>query len=131
MNRSRIENMKTKKLGKVKRTARGFDLLEFQDCYKSACSLQASSLAVYEKPGTSAVWLGVDDPQPQVMARDAASVGVKTDATTGWVPYPIPEQVLLTTRMHLDREQVEALIGHLQRWLDTNSFAPRKGGRRS
>jgi hypothetical protein len=111
-----------KTLGKVTKTARGFKQVEFTDRYGVPCSLQASSLAEYSKPGTSAVWLGTDDPQPKVMAREAASVGVQTTETTGWVPYPIPDKVLLSTRMHLDRKQVAALVHHLQKWLEKDTF---------
>ena len=53
--------MNTDTLGKVTRTERGFELIEFEDRYQIPCSLQASSLDDYPKPGTSAVWLGVDD----------------------------------------------------------------------
>lgn len=109
-------------LGEVQKTGRGFPIIKFADRYGTPCSLQMSSLAEYEKPGTSAVWLGTDDAQPKVMASKAASLGVKTDETTGWVPFPIPEDVLLSTRMHLDRKQVAALIHHLQRWLDKDGF---------
>lgn len=109
-----------KRLGKQKKSGRGFPLVEFKDYYDNPCSLQASSLAIYQQPGTSAVWLGVDDAQPKVMASQAAAVGVETTETTGWVPYPLPPEVLLSTRMHLDRKQVEALIGHLQAWLDSD-----------
>lgn len=111
-----------KKLGKVERTQRGFKYIKFQDRYDVPCSLQASSLGEYEEPGISAVWLGVDDAQPKVMASQAHLARVETSETTGWVTYPIPECVLLTTRMHLDRKQVEALVGHLQQWLVDGSF---------
>lgn len=111
-----------KTLGKATKTGRGFPLLEFTDCYGVRCSLQASSLAKYVKPGTSAVWLGVDDPEPKCLHGDAAGLGVKTDATCGWVPVPISKKIQLSTRMHLDREQVAALITHLQRWLDRDKF---------
>lgn len=104
------------------KTNRGFGLVEFEDRYGVRCSLQQSSLADNMRPGTSAVWLGVDDPQPQVMAVDAAKVGLKTDETCGWVSYPIPKEVLLTTRMHLDVEQVEWLVAELQTWLRTGNF---------
>lgn len=113
---------RTPKLGKVTRTPRGFELIEFRDRYGVPCSLQMSSLAECPQPGVSAVWLGVDDVEPKVMARDAASVGVATKETTGWVPYPIPKKVSLGTRQHLSRKQVAALIGHLSRWLETGSF---------
>lgn len=111
-----------KRLGKTEKTNRGFKTVKFKDYYGAPCSLQASSLAIYEKPGTSAIWLGVDDAAPKVLHGKAASLGVKTTATEGWVPYPIPEDVLLTTRMHLTREQVEALIEHLQKWLRDDTF---------
>lgn len=112
-----------KRLGKVGRTNRGFELVEFEDRYQIPCSLQASSLADYERPGTSAVWLGPNDARPMVLASEAASVGISTTETTGWVPYPVPENVSLTTRAHLSRGQVEALINHLSAWLKTGSFA--------
>lgn len=113
---------RARKLGKVGRTDRGFELIVFEDMYGVPCSLQMSSLANFPQPGISAVWLGTDDAQPKVMAREAASVGVETTKQNGWVPYPIPKQVLLSTRMHLDRKQVEGLIGHLTRWLESGSF---------
>ncbi|MES2367010.1 MAG: hypothetical protein V4563_14135 [Pseudomonadota bacterium] len=114
--------MKPKKLGNVKRTHRGFEIISFKDHYGTSCSLQASSLAVYEKPGASAVWLGVDDPSPKCLHGDAAGLGVKTDATCGWVDYPLSDKVQITTRMHLNREQVEALIPALQNWLNRDTF---------
>ena len=46
-------------LGKVRRTERGFEIISFKDCYENDCSLQQSSLADYDTPGTSAVWLGI------------------------------------------------------------------------
>lgn len=107
---------------KVKKTNRGFEIVSFYDRYGVPCSLQQSSLAEYTQPGSSAIWFGVDDSQPKVMASQAGSVGVKTDETTGWVPYPVPEAVLLSTRMHLDRKQVKKLIPLLQKWLETGSF---------
>jgi hypothetical protein len=108
-----------KRLGKTTKTKRGFETVEFKDHYGAACSLQASSLAVYE---TSAIWLGVDDADPKIFHGKAAEHGIKTEATCGWVPYPIPDDVLLTTRMHLNRDQVGALIAHLQKWLRDDTF---------
>ena len=106
-----------KALAKQKRTGRGFAVVEFKDIYGHACSLQVSSLA-----DRAALWLGVDDVEPKVMAVNAAKIGVKTDETCGWVKYPVPEEVMFTSRMHLDRKQVEALIDHLQQWLRTGEF---------
>lgn len=108
-----------KTLGKVTKTARGFPMVEFKDFYGHPCSVQMSSIWLEEnKPGNSALWIGVYDAKPMVLHKYARAVGVESNATCGWVPYPIPEEVSLTTRMHLNREQVKALIGHLQRWLD-------------
>lgn len=118
-----------KTLGRVKRTQRGFETVEFKDHYGHKCSVQQSSLAIYQKPGTSALWIGPDDANPQVLHHQAAGLGVKTEATEGWVPYPIPECVLLNTRMHVNRKQVATLIKHLQAWLDTGSLRVRKEGK--
>jgi hypothetical protein len=87
------------KLGEVELTPRGFKIIRFKDHYGEPCSLQASSLADYKKPGTSAVWLGCEE--------------VRNDHVTGQP---------LSPRMHLNREQVAALIAHLQSWLDRDTF---------
>lgn len=109
-------------LGPVQESARGFEFIQFKDRNETVCSLQVSSIADHDKPGVSAVWLGPDDAAPKVLWREAASVGVKTAATEGWVPYPVPSEVLLTTRAHLSRENVAALINHLQSWLDNDTL---------
>jgi len=114
----------SKQLGPVRHTARGFQRIEFHDRSRNLCILQQSSIADYTQPGISAVYIGAAGAHPMVMASEAASVGVATTETTGWVPYPIPLNVHLTTDAHLDRNQVKALIRHLQSWLDTGSFKP-------
>lgn len=90
----------TNLLGAVERTSRGFEFIEFKDCYGEKCSLQASSLAEYEKPGTSAVWLGCEEARKHPVTGEP-----------------------LSPRMHLNRDQVTALIAHLQSWLDNDTFA--------
>lgn len=99
------------KLGKVGRTPRGFELVKFKDCYGVECSLQASSLATFEKPGTSAIWLGCEDAKPRILVQGQ-----------GWQLIPMPPDYLADTRMHLDRRQVASLIAHLQNWLDKDTF---------
>lgn len=106
-------------LGELKRNGRGFKYINFKDLYGLKCSMQESSLAT----GPGAIWLGVDDVEPKCLHGDARQLGVITDATCGWVPYPIPKEVLLCSRMHLDRNQVKALIKHLQTWVKTDSFS--------
>jgi hypothetical protein len=99
-------------LGAVEPTSRGFDRIDFKDHYGVECSIQASSLAIYGKPGTSALWLGCNDANPRVLVPGQS-----------WQPVKMPADYLADTRMHLNREQVAALIAHLQSWLDTDSLA--------
>ena len=112
-------------LGTVDHTSRGFEIIEFEDRYGHKCSLQQSSLAEVERPGWSAVWLGVNDAEPKIMKSDAAKHGLELPPgeVSGWMPFPVPDDVQFTTRMHLSHEQVKALIVSLQRWVDSGSFA--------
>lgn len=102
---------------KMGTTMRGFSHGTFIDYYGNACSIQKSSLATAD-----AVWLGVDDVSPKLLHGDAKALGLETDATCGWVPYPIPPEVHLTTRMHLTREQVAALLPFLERFVATGEL---------
>lgn len=99
-----------KRLGPVKRTSRGFELVRFVDLNNVPCSIQASSLAT-----SAAIWLGTDDAKPKILKEGL-----------GWVPYPISDEVLLSTRMHLERGEVEALVNHLQSWLKRDTFKVQK-----
>ena len=104
------------KLGKLQHTNRGFERIEFKDYHGAMCSLQQSSIS------GGALWLGPNKADPQVLASQAHRFGVQTSAMAGWVPYPVPNEVLMTTRMHLDRKQVSKLVKHLQAWLDNGSI---------
>lgn len=101
----------------ITKTHRGFALAHFKDRNGEKCSIQKSSLATED-----AIWLGIDDARPQIMAKDARALGVETAETTGWVTYPIPEEVLLTTRMHLTREQVADLLPTLLNFVATGEL---------
>lgn len=123
--------MKTKPLGETRTTPRGFKYLDFEDHYGNLCSLQESSACLSEsslwlsenlEPGRSAIWLGVDKPTVKVMAKNAAKAGIKTNETTGWIDVPLPKEVSIYSRMHLNREQVKSLIVHLQNWLNKGGF---------
>jgi len=94
------------------KTQRGFALNTFTDMYDTPCSIQQSSLAT-----ENALWVGVDDADPQILACK-----VNGGIPNGWVKYPLPEDVHLTTRMHLSEEMVVALIQKLQHWLDTGEL---------
>jgi hypothetical protein len=91
-----------------KKTNRGFDLIEFEDLYDMKCSIQKSSLATDD-----AIWFGIDDIEPKIMAKDTPEGGV------GWVPYPIPDNVYISSRMHLTRDQVKELLPILKHFVKT------------
>lgn len=99
-------------------TDRGFTRAEFTDRYGVKCSIQESSLAT-EK----AIWLGVDAPEPRILASDAARLELPTDGkTTGWVPYTMPKEVLCNTRMHLTRGQAGELAEILEHFAKTGKL---------
>jgi hypothetical protein len=103
---------------KIGQTDRGFAYAEFEDIYGIKCSIQESSLAT-----EYALWLGVDDPSPKIMASQAAEYGIATTKDVGWIPYPIPMAVSLVTRMHLSQERAKELIAVLQRFVETGGIA--------
>ncbi len=117
-------------LGEATLTGRGFPLVNFTDTYGAACSLQESSACVCENEDGTVddplgwLWLGIDDAKPQIMKSKARAMGLSLPPgeCTGWMPYPVPEDVLMTTRMHLNEAQVRGLIGRLQHWLDKGTL---------
>ena len=92
---------------KLSKTERGFAFGEFKDKYGKKCSIQKSSLATHD-----AIWLGVNDDaiDPQIMT------------STGWAKYEIPEEVLLSTRMHLTQAMVKKLLPALQKFAETGEL---------
>ncbi len=90
---------------KVK-TGRGFNKVVFKDSYGMPCYIQQSSAidetteSGFENPGSSYVWLGVDQLQ---VDRELH------------LPYK-------SSIMHLSRKNVEDLIVELQEWLDKGDF---------
>lgn len=112
-------------------TERGFPTLKFKDHYGAECSLQMSSIWLDDDNGAiggSAVWLGVESCDPRVLAR---KLHPDDPTVTGWEPCPLSfppgieiNDVLFTTRMHLNRAQVKELIGQLQAWYDRAEFNP-------
>lgn len=101
----------------VEKTLRGFDIVRFKDQNNVNCSVQKSSLAF-----TDAVWIGVDDRNPIIMASEAQRLGIQTTKTCGWIPYPIPEEVFITTSMHLTREHVRELLPYLKKFVETGEL---------
>lgn len=99
------------------KTKRGFSHISFLDSYGVKCSIQKSS-----NISVDSIWIGVDNAEPKLLASDARKFGIKTRQEFGWVSYPIPEDVLLTTRMHLTREQVAELLPILQKFVETGGI---------
>jgi hypothetical protein len=95
------------------KTSRGFDRMKFADRNGVACSLQKSSLAFED-----CIWLGCNE------------IGLKrfTPNGAGWEDIPLendgPYGVthMANTRMHLSREQVAALLPHLQKFAETGEL---------
>ena len=96
---------------KKSKTNRNFHLIEFKDRYNKKCSLQESSLAE-----EAAIWFGVDDPEPKILASKTEAGG------TGWVPYEIPKDVQLTTRMHITQNQMKKMLPYLQKFAETGEL---------
>ena len=92
-------------------TPRGFALIEFSDRKQNECSIQKSSLATED-----AIWMGINNANPQIMASSVVEGGV------GWVSYPLPEGVNLTTRMELTQEQVRELLPILEHFIETGEL---------
>lgn len=80
------------------KTIRGFDILHFHDDNEELCDIQQSSTA-----DKSRIWLGVHNAKAEILASKTKQGG------TGWVSYPIPEDVMITHRMHLSRKQFISL----------------------
>jgi len=64
-----------KKLGRSSNTLGAWPRVDFTDSCHRSCSLQASSMILdyegaVENPGTSAVWLGLDNPRRMHLNRD-------------------------------------------------------------
>lgn len=102
------------------KTARGFSLIEFSDLYNTACNIQDSSLAT-----ECAIWLGVEKADPIILASDAVKLGLIEESpdAVGWLPYEVPEQVEIHTRMHLNQEQAKQLITVLQRFVEHGTIS--------
>jgi len=111
---------------KFEPTCRGFMCGEFEDANGQKCSIQESSACCREEEEGAYLWLGNDDANPMVLAFDAARVGVQTTETTGWVPYPVPKEVLMHTRMHLSQRQVKELLPFLKHFAKTGNLPKRK-----
>lgn len=89
------------------KNVRGFEVQHFQDDYGLDCSIQESSAV---EPH---IWLGVHNPPHKIMWSDAEKFGIEVKEKNGWYDYPIPQEVLVESRMHLSQKQAKALAKKL------------------
>lgn len=83
-------------------TQRGFGIVNFKDRYGLDCSIQKSSAAMFD-----AIWFGVDTDS----AHPIVQVGSE------WKQVVLPEDAVVSSRMHLDKQGVAAILPHLLKFL--------------
>ena len=108
---------------KVKKTQRGFSLIEFVDDYGEKCSLQKSSSALEDK-----IWLGIDDAKikefcPYPREIDEAWIEIPQEEIEAKLKH-LPQNKIYykNQRMHLTRKQVAELLPHLQKFVETGDI---------
>lgn len=82
---------------------RGFLRGEFRDRNGRDCSIQESSLAT-----EACIWLGINEPKLMYLVLNE-----------GWKEVPLPPGHDIHGRMHLNQEQVAALLPLLQKFVKT------------
>jgi len=91
----------------IKKTNRGFPIVEFRDRYDVKCSLQISSLAAADR----CIWFGCEGSEIQIMVPKK-----------GWTNIPMPENCHMNTRMHLSQSLLKELLPHLIKFADTGEI---------
>ena len=89
------------------KTLRGFEVQHFLDDYGLDCSIQESSAV---EPH---LWFGVHRPFLKIEWWNAKKYGMEVAKESGWYDYPIPDEVLIESRMHLNQEQAKDLAKKL------------------
>lgn len=96
-------------------------IYNFKDRYDQEFSIQKSSLATED-----CIWFGINNANPQIMSSDATRMGLRErtfdERDNGWVAFEIPKEVLLSTRMHLTREQIKELLPILEKFVKTGEI---------
>ena len=101
-------------MAEIRKIGTGFDVVEFKDRGGNKCSLQKSSTAIED-----CVWLGCDEiglrkftPGPGWENISTANEG----GAIGGITY------IANNRMHLNQEQVAAILPYLQRFVETGEL---------
>lgn len=84
------------------RTYRGFKLFKFKDRYNEECTLQMSSLAT-----ESAIWFGTSG---------------RVKRGPPWREYKLPDDAMVSSRMHLTQQQVKKLLPILIHFSETGEL---------
>lgn len=100
-----VEKLKNMEKNK---TNRGFDIASFTDSYGEKCSLQKSSSAMEDK-----IWLGIDKPKLTIFENEKMGKYIVTN---------MPKHFMVTSRMHLTREQVSELLPYLINFVETGEL---------
>ena len=101
------------------KTNRGFEVIIFKDGYEEECHLQESSAC------DPHIWLGIPRPELKIMYKDAIANGLNLKKECpetneyGWCEFPIPEEVLIKSMMHLNQEQAKWLADKLNYFAET------------
>lgn len=104
------------------KTIRGFKLFTFKDDYGEKCTLQESSSWMPH------IWLGIHTPTANIKWNDAQKLGLDLPkkhheaGEGGWCVYPIPAEVLLSSRMHLNQQQAYELAQELLYFAETGNL---------
>lgn len=93
----------------LKQTNRGFDITEFTDKYGEKCSLQKSSLATED-----CIWLGISKPKLTVFENSSKGNYLVVD---------MPDNMSVSSRMHLTRDMVKELLPYLQNFVETGELS--------
>lgn len=108
---------------KIKKTVRGFSIIEFIDSNGESCSLQKSSSALEDK-----IWLGIDNakirefyPRPRNI-NDSWCELDKEYVEEKLKHRPQNEIYFENQRMHLTQNQVKELLPHLQAFAKTGEI---------
>lgn len=108
-------------LGKVA-MSKGRELVRFKDALNVPCVVQSVTLA-YSENGLG-IAIGAEKAKPKLQARDAKALGIKTVQKTGFVAFPVPDEVSFDTRAVLSFDQVRELIRHLEAFVGVGRLTP-------
>ncbi|MFN3802171.1 hypothetical protein [Belliella pelovolcani] len=93
----------------LEKNQRGFESGKFTDLYGEKCSVQKSSLATDD-----AIWIGIDKPKLTVFENEQMGKYLVTE---------MPKNFSVSSRMHLNREQVAELLPILQKFVETGKLS--------